>query len=111
MDNRGKLSLVFFLPLSSNTLLHVVAREKARDSVHHSLPPSIVVFLQNIDSLALLKGELIFLVRIVVIDGDHLVQVVLRNPARQGHVLRHHAGSLAVSATGTGDTGLTVLPI
>ena len=58
-----------------------------------------------------MKGELIFLVRIVVIDGDHLVQVVLRNPARQGHVLRHHAGSLAVSATVTGDASLTVLPI
>ena len=59
MDNRGKLSLVFilafFLLLSSNTLLYVVAREKPRDSVHHSLPPSIVVLLQNIDSLTLLK--------------------------------------------------------
>jgi len=68
-------------------LLNIIAREEARDALHHPLPPTVVVLLQHVDDLTLLERQLVLLVRVVVVDGDHLLQVVLWNPAWKGEVL------------------------
>ena len=76
--------------LGLHGLLDIVAGEETSDPLHHALPPPVVVLLQHIDDLALLEGQLVFLVSVVVVDGDHLLQVVLWNPTRKGEVLGHH---------------------
>ena len=81
---------VFLILVALDGLLHVVAREKAGDALHHTLPPTVVVLLQDIDDLPLLEGQLVLLVSVVVVDSDDLLQVVLGHPAREGQVLGHH---------------------
>ena len=71
-------------------LLDIVAREEAGDPLHHPLPPTVVVLLQHVDDLPLLEGQLVLLVGVVVVDGDHLLQVILWNPAGKGEVLGHY---------------------
>jgi len=67
--------------LGLDRLLHVVAREEPGDPLHHALPPTVVVLLQHVDDLALLEGQLILLVGVVVVDGDNFLQIILWNPA------------------------------
>merc|ERR1719192_1814073 len=67
--------------LGLHGLLDIVAGEETGDPLHHALPPSIVVLLQHIDDLALLEGQLILLVGVVVVDGDNFLQIILWNPA------------------------------
>ena len=71
-------------------LLDIVAREQSSDPLHHSLPPTVVILLQYIDDLPLLEGQLVLLVGVVVIDGNHFLQVILWNPAWKGEVLGYH---------------------
>lgn len=51
--------------------LHVVPREEAGGSAHHTLEPAVVIFLDDIDDGAFLERQLVLLVPHVVIDGHH----------------------------------------
>lgn len=53
---------------------HVVAREQTLPPIELSFPPITVVFVEHRDHLTLLKGQLVVILRHVVVHADHLAQ-------------------------------------
>ena len=70
---------MFLFCLHSRTF-DIVAREKSCNTLHDSFPPPVIILLENVDGLTLLEGKLILLVGVVVIDGQHLLQIVPGHP-------------------------------
>ena len=51
--------------------LDVVPREEAGGATHRSFVPAVVVLLDDVDDGALVEGQLVLLVRRVVVDRHH----------------------------------------
>ena len=71
----------------------IVAREKSCNTLHDSFPPPVIILLEDVDGLTLLEGKFILLVGVVVIDGQHLLQIVPGHPGRDSWVV---AGAAAL---------------
>lgn len=56
---------------ASHEWLHIVSWEESCYSIHHTFPPSIIIFLQNINNGVLIECELILLVGSVIIHSNH----------------------------------------
>lgn len=60
----------------SHQRLHIVAREEPCDPIHNSLPPAIVVLLDDVNDCVLREAQLVLLVGRVVINCNDFLQVV-----------------------------------
>lgn len=50
---------------------NVVARKQSGHTITHTLEPSVIIFLDDVDDGALYEGKLVVFVLCVVIDGHH----------------------------------------
>ena len=68
-------SFLIYVNAVSGSLLdarfHVVPREQTRYTVHHSLPPPIVILFQHINYRTLLETQFILLVSVIIVNRDH----------------------------------------
>lgn len=85
---------------------HIVSGEQSRDAIHDALPPAVVVLFENVQHGALLKTQLIVLVRIVVVNGDHCnAMCVLMWEQKLNQFLRSYPFRCSSSAPILADSG------
>jgi len=54
-----------------NTRFDVVAGKEPGVAIHDALPPAIVVLLDDVDNRSFVERQLIVLVLLVAVDGNH----------------------------------------
>lgn len=87
-----------FLYLSSSSVgvvhdrLNVVPGEEAGGATHCSFVPAVVVLLDDVDDGALVEGQLVLLVRRVVVDRHHCAPMREEERRGQGRWVEHKGG-------------------
>lgn len=65
----------------------VVARKQTLPPIELSFPPITVVFVEHRDHLTLLEGQLVVVLRHVVVHADHLTQSFRTRDGEQGQII------------------------
>lgn len=65
----------------------VVARKQTLPPIELSFPPITVVFVEHCDHLTLLEGQLVVVLRHVVVHADHLTQSFRTRDGEQGQII------------------------
>lgn len=80
--NRGTRALTLLAGVHVCGQLHVIGREEPHLPVDFSFPPVGVLLVEDVDDLALIEGQLVVILRGVIVHPDHLAHC--RRQARWG---------------------------
>lgn len=80
--NRGTRALTLLAGVHVCGQLHVIGREEPHLPVDFSFPPVGVLLVEDVDDLALVEGQLVVILRGVIVHPDHLAHC--RRQARWG---------------------------